>query len=99
MIEKELLYPGAQIRIVKKWCDGCRENWNGKMDKWLGKIVTVKSVYDSSNGSFVYIEEDEGDGCYDGHWRWFLPAIECIVDEAEDEKPFEFSADFMSLFA
>lgn len=31
---------GDKVRIVDKWKDGCYQNLKGKMDKWLGKVMS-----------------------------------------------------------
>ena len=35
---------GDKVRIVSKWGKGCCQNPNGEMDKWLGKVMTVRYV-------------------------------------------------------
>ena len=35
---------GDKVRIVSKWGKGCFQSPNGEMDKWLGKIMTVRYV-------------------------------------------------------
>ena len=35
---------GDKVRIVSKWGKGCCQIPNGKMDKWLGKVMTVRYV-------------------------------------------------------
>ena len=35
---------GDKVRIVSKWGEGCCQNRSGKMDKWLGKVMTVRYV-------------------------------------------------------
>ena len=33
---------GDKVRIIGKWIAGCNQNNEGKMDKWLGKVMTIK---------------------------------------------------------
>ena len=35
---------GDKVRIVSNWGKGCHENSDGKMDKWLGKVMTIMCV-------------------------------------------------------
>ena len=36
---------GDKVRIVSKWVKGCKQNSDGKMDKWLGKNMTIRAIY------------------------------------------------------
>lgn len=40
---------GDKVRIVSKWGEGCHQNPKGKMDKWLGKVMTISYV-----GEIIY---------------------------------------------
>ena len=53
---------GDKVVVARKG-----ENWNleGKMDKWLGKVMTIREVYGSASYQMV---EDEGE--YYGGWAW-----------------------------
>ena len=59
---------GDKVLIVDKWGDGCRQNFNGAMDKWLGKIMTVKSCGINDYGTYYHMKED-------GSWYWYSPTI------------------------
>ena len=78
--EFKKLKVGDKVRIVKvKNCWG----WNGSglMDKWLGKIMTVRSIdtmFDS-----VLMEEDKKEG-YSMGWHWFPEMIEEKVEKIKD---------------
>lgn len=72
MTEKEFkeLRPGDKVKIVSKKTkssDG-RDRWSvlGKMDKYLGKTMTVELVRS------VFVDMREDDGC----WCWFPEMIE-----------------------
>lgn len=56
---------GDKVRIVDKWDPKGTQNSNGKMNKWLGKTMTVRKVRDS------YYEMDEDSG----RWAWDLSTI------------------------
>lgn len=60
---------GDKVRIVDKWVAGCSENIEGKMDKWLGKVMTVRAI---ENGCYR-MEEDSNEYC--GGWYWREPCI------------------------
>lgn len=89
MVDITMLSPGTKVRIVDRWTNGCRENSQGLMDKWLGSVMTVtghmKARY---GGDYVYMLEDEGDcpfnGRESGHWQWFPAAIAEIVEDVPD---------------
>jgi uncharacterized protein YlzI (FlbEa/FlbD family) len=73
--EFKTLKVGDKVRIVSKKT-GFTWNIHGKMDKWLGKIMTIreipKCVY---TRTFVRMEEDKNE--WDGPgWAWFAEMIE-----------------------
>lgn len=66
------LKPGDKVRIVSektgRW-------WNPKMDKWLGKVMTVRE----NLGNAVLMKEDIKErGC---GWFWYHYMIDCVVSE------------------
>ena len=67
------------MRIVSKWPEPHRENPSGKMDMYLGTIMTVRALHPCSA---AIMEED------DGGWAWFPEMLETIVD-IEDESQAE----------
>ena len=69
---------GDKVRIVSKWGDGCRQNSNGEMDKWLGKVMTIISVdYDRE---CYKMKEDKSER--DGYgWFWYENSIEGLARE------------------
>lgn len=69
---------GDKVRIVS---EKVGEHWNdnGLMDKWLGKIMTIRKLSDE----YYKMVEDEDDwGC---GWFWFEYMIECKVEDDKDE--------------
>lgn len=81
--EFEALKPGDKVRIVKeKGADGW--NLDGLMDKWLGKVMTVRGI-----DLFIAKMEEDKDEWVDG-WYWSPGMIECKVEddpvEAKDKK-------------
>lgn len=84
MVPIEALLPGMRVKIVDQWSKICGQNSDGLMDKYLGRVVTVLSVY----RTFVYIEEDSGDFPFDGggHWAWGRHCFDYIVkDETQED--------------
>lgn len=76
---------GDKVLIVDKWVeeDG-RQNHDGEMDKWLGKVMTVKS----RNDTYAYMEEDQDDeNCFDGGWFWYPEMIAGKFEKTNDYKP------------
>ena len=57
---------GDKVRIVSKWGKGCNQNTDGKMDKWLGKNMTIRAIY---YGSAYKMKEDAAEWRGDG-WCW-----------------------------
>lgn len=68
------LKPGDKVRIVSEKT-GAQWNILGLMDKWLGKIMTVRKNF----GNIVLMKEDAKE--YDGGWRWHPEMIDCVVSE------------------
>lgn len=67
---------GDKVRIVSEWRKGCYQNPTGEMDKWLGKVMTIRSIeYDISCYRMV---EDECEHSCSG-WYWFEDSIECLI--------------------
>ena len=67
---------GDKVRIVSKWGKGCCQNRSGKMDKWLGKIMTVRYVI---KRWYQMVEDStENGGC---GWYWHENSIEGLACE------------------
>ncbi len=71
MTEKEFnkLKPGDKVRIVNYRTN--RMNSSGKMDKWLGKVMTVRERLDELT---IQMEEDKHENA--GGWIWWCNMIE-----------------------
>lgn len=61
--EFEKLKPGDKVRIVSERVGGM--NTSGKMDKWLGKVMTVRG---RRNESSIQMKEDKNEN--GGGWFW-----------------------------
>ena len=71
---------GDKVRIVSEWGDGCWQNTIGRMDKWLGKVMTIRGCYTSSlRGPIYLMEEDYGEHEGNG-WYWREPAIAGLAE-------------------
>lgn len=69
---------GNKVRIVCKWGEGCHQSPDGKMDKWLGKVMTIISV--DCNRECYKMREDESE--QDGYgWYWYENSIEGLACE------------------
>ena len=65
---------GDKVRIVSKWVSGCYENPEGKMDKYLGKTMTIKSVCGEMDPTYkMYEDQQDPNRC--GGWNWLAPSI------------------------
>lgn len=71
--EFNTLKPGDKVRIVKEKT-GDAWNRDGLMDKWLGKVMTVRE-----RGIFITMEEDKDEGWHG--WAWSPGMIECKVED------------------
>lgn len=74
--EFEKLKVGDKVKIVdektgKAWSP------SGKMNRWLGKIMTIRDIAGSGT---VRMREDVGENC-GGGWYWYPHMIDCKVDE------------------
>ena len=80
------LSPGMKVKIVDAWGTRCYVNSEGRMDRHLGTIVTIKWVSDV----FACIEEDVGEGTYgdNKNWEWYPNTFDYIVgNESPDIEP------------
>ena len=69
---------GDKVRIVSKWGKNCCQSPNGKMDKWLGKVMTVRDVGITLYRMVEDIEDNESGG-----WVW---TENCIAGLACENK-------------
>ena len=69
---------GDKVRIVSKWGKGCFQSSNGEMDKWLGKIMTVRHV-----GTKLYRMAEDIKDNERGGWVW---SENCIAGLARENK-------------
>lgn len=72
--EFENLKPGYKVRIVSEKT-GVHWNILGSMDKWLGKVMTVRKNF----GKIVIMEEDAKENY--GGWWWYPEMIDCVVNK------------------
>lgn len=73
---------GDKVLIVSEWVKGCRENPDGEMDKWLGKVMTIRAIKDDRYLMMEDKHEFTGRG-----WYWFPPSIiGKVIDEREPDK-------------
>ena len=67
---------GDKVRIVSEWHNGCCQDDSGEIDKWLGKVMTVRYV-----GKLLYrMVEDAKDNDGEG-WLWTENCIAGLVCE------------------
>ena len=69
---------GDKVRIATKKL--IPEYWNeeGKMDKWMGKVMTIKEIFLSTPAYRML--EDEGENFGRG-WLWYDNMIEGLADD------------------
>ena len=63
------LEPGDKFKVVDEKVEGVDWEIEGKMDKWLGKVMTVRAV-DKIEPFSYSAEEDRGE-CLNNGWYWF----------------------------
>ena len=69
---------GDKVRIVSEWGEGCHQSQTGRMDKWLGKVMTVRDVGITLYRMVEDIEDNESGG-----WAW---TENCIAGLACENK-------------
>ena len=74
--EFKTLKPGDKVRIAKEKV-GDRWHCDGGMDKWLGKVMTVREVIND----WAKMEEDMGEHYSGKGWYWYPEMIECKVED------------------
>lgn len=74
--EFDKLKPGDKVRIVSKK-NGAHWNSAGRMDKWLGKVMTVSVLY----YSHIKMVEDQDEGIFRTGWYWYPEMIKCKIIE------------------
>lgn len=93
MVILEELEPGMKVKIVDEWNRfEVGANSAGEMDKWLGKTMTVREVFDD----VVKMEEDKEEFADDG-WYWNSRMFDRVVaDGPVNDIEFE-ESDFLSM--
>lgn len=84
MVSLDDIRVGDVVKIVDRWCYGCKQNPFGLMDHWLGQFMTVAANNIHDGVGYVKMEEDNGEFSGDG-WSWFPAAIECVVYNINDK--------------
>lgn len=75
---------GDRVRIVSEPPEGLKGlNWNDEMDKYLGKVMTIKRVLNILTDSYKMVEDEN-----DGDWFWDDNMIAGLASEV----PFDFDA-------
>jgi ribosomal protein L21E len=77
IVKQDKYEVGDKVKIIDNWVHGCHQNSDGKMDKWLGKMMTVRQV----NVSDYKMSEDKEDSFWGNGWAWNALCIEGKVIE------------------
>lgn len=80
---------GDKVRIVSEWGKGCRQNTDGKMDKWLGKVMTIRKVRPHD----YYLMEEDKNECDGIGWRWFDACIAGLANKFNIGERYKVSGD------
>lgn len=80
IVKQDKYEVGDKVKIIDEWVDGCDENCSGRMNKWLGKTMTIRKI--DCDGDYR-MEEDESENQGSG-WYWNSKCIEGkVVDTTE----------------
>lgn len=71
---------GDKVRIVSEWGIGCSQNSAGRMDKWLGEVMTIRAIAGSCYKMMEDSHENNGYG-----WNWREPTIAGYADETPEK--------------
>lgn len=82
---------GDKVRIVDHRT-GPMNNF-GKMDKWLGKVMTIIKSGINTEGVYYCMEEDRDD--FLGHWCWYEYMIAGLAEPAREPCTVELRFDGM----
>lgn len=74
---------GDRVRIISKWGIGCHQNEDGEMDKWLGKVMTIREVDEEEE---YYRMEEDVEELYGNGWHWYEPSIAELVEKKEPKE-------------
>lgn len=79
---------GDKVRIK---ADSPRFGWNtsGKMDKWVGKIMTIRLIIEDN---YFLMEEDQNENNGLG-WSWYVEDLEKVEQRKEDMETKKFTRD------
>lgn len=78
IVKQDKYEVGDKVKIIDKWIPGCAQNHEGRMDKYLGKVMTIR--YITYDGAYKMVE-DEKEHC--GGWYWNNKCIEGKVVEED----------------
>lgn len=81
IVKQDKYEVGDKVKIVDKWNKDTNETMFGDMDKYLGTVMTIRSI--DSDGD--YRMEDDKYEC--GGWYWNKHCIEGKVVESKVEEP------------
>lgn len=78
-MKKKKYKVGDRVRIVDEWPKEGGQNRKGKMDKWLGKVMTVRgfSLFDTYKMA-EDTHENDGDG-----WYWYDRFIAGLANDTD----------------
>ena len=71
---------GDRVRITRDKSKGTHWNVNGEMDKWLGKVMTIRATARATSCDVYLMKEDFGEFLGVG-WLWTDDMIDGLADE------------------
>ena len=76
--------PGMSVQIVSRWNQNTCQNTYGRMDRYLGRIVTVSFI--SKQKGYIGIIQDEDDDLT--NWSWNRFCIDRIIYPTERNRDY-----------
>lgn len=80
IVKQDKYKVGDKVKIVDKFTPDCHPNSEGRMNKYLGTVMTIEKVFPG----WYKMKEDKGDV---RRWSWYPDSIEGkVVEESEYKK-------------
>jgi len=70
---------GDKVSIITEWAPGCKQNFEGRMDRWLGQTMTIRAI----DFPYYRMEEDMDEGIGGDGWYWNDKCIAGLVKDPE----------------
>lgn len=75
---------GDKVRITTDKSKSTEWNYEGMMDKWLGKVMTIRECHVFEDCTTYRMKEDIAERC--GGWNWHEEMIDGLAEESTKPK-------------